>query len=182
MSSFSLTETTLHVVVSKVELSKTKGAFTFGVVLNAEETVIVAPDTLLMFLVSTEPSGITIEIVGLLEVGMSVEAELSNTTTVVLVTEESKPPLLTPAFSESAISIMSPHLTKAPAAEVVAKAQVSAEFCSLNRNHFPNLAACPLDVQAKAFIVFVTTPYFVCVAASASTVSISNSCVIMSKY
>ena len=96
---------------------------------------------MLIVLVSTDPSGITTEIVGLFVVGISVEAESSRTTTVVLVTEESKPPLLTPAFNESAISMMSPHLTKTPAAAVVVKAQLSPEFCSLNKNHIPSLAA-----------------------------------------
>jgi len=36
---------------------------------------------------------------------------------------------------------MSPGLTKTPAAIVVEKEQVSPEFCSLYKNHLPNLAA-----------------------------------------
>ena len=51
------------------------------------------------------------------------------------------PPLRTPAFRESDISIIFPHLTVTPASIVVEKTTDSPEFCSLYKNHFPNLLA-----------------------------------------
>ena len=100
------------------------------------------PDIPLIVFCSKLPSGKITEIVGLApRLGISVLAESSKTTVVVLVTLFNKPPRLTPAFKLSDISITSPQRTNAPAAAVVAKEQVSPEFCSLYKNQRPNLLA-----------------------------------------
>ena len=70
--------------------------------------------------------------------GISVFSK-SSSVTVVPLALFILPPLLTPAFNESETSIISPHLKVTPASIVVVNAMVSPEFCSLNKNHFPNL-------------------------------------------
>ena len=100
------------------------------------------PDIPLIVFSCKLPSGKITEIVGFApRLGISVLAESSKTTVVVLVTLFKRPPRLTPAFSLSDISMTSPQRTSTPAAAVVEKVQVSPEFCSLYKNHLPNLLA-----------------------------------------
>ena len=112
--------------------------------------------------------------------GIFVFAKSSIVITVV-VASFIRPPLLVPAFTGSDISIIWEGLIKLPAAIVVVKEQVSPLFCSLYKNHLPNLLAWFLEVVPKAAIFFMFTPYLFWVAASASIVSISVSCVVISK-
>ena len=53
------------------------------------------------------------------------------------------------SLSESCTSTISPGLRPVALIEVE-KLIVSFSFCSLNSFHFPNLCACPLEVQPKA--------------------------------
>ena len=98
----------------------------------------------------------------LLSTAKSVASVSSTVTTVVEATADNLPPLLTPALTGSFISIIAPGLTTAPESIDVEKTTTSDSFCSANNTAFPNLLACPLDVQANAFICFTTVPIRYC--------------------
>ena len=62
--------------------------------------------------------------------------------------------------------ITAPGLTIAPASSEVEKLTTSVSDSSLRSIAFPSLLACPLDVQAKALISFLTIPNFACLSIS----------------
>ena len=97
-----------------VELLMTQMLFTFGVVLNADETVTTAPAMPVIALVSTVPSGINTEIVALPVVGRLVSV-VSSTVMVVVVAAAMRPPRRTPDLTGSAIEITAPGRTSTPA-------------------------------------------------------------------
>ena len=137
-------------------------------------------DTDEIVLLSKDPSGkITAKVASptglpLASTAKSVAAVSSAVTTVVEATADNLPPLLTPAHTGSCISITAPGLTTAPESIEVAKATTSLSFCSANNIALPNLLACPLEVQANAFICFTTVP-ILDIAVASSTTSKSTS-------
>ncbi len=179
--SFSWIDTTLHVVGCIVLFSKTQTEFACGAWLNADVTLIVLPLILDIFLVSKVPSGKITDNLGLFVASKSV-LETSSTSTAVVDAECIRPPLLRPALTGSLICITCPGLIKTPASAVQVKVQVSVAFCSLYKNHRPNLLACPREVQANAVTFLTTLPSFVMFALVSSTVSKSIVCESMSKY
>ena len=87
------------------------------------------------------PSGNTTLNFGEFVVAKSDAFALSTVITVVDVTADNLPPLLTPARTGSLISIIAPGLTTAPASTEVEKLTNSDSFCSANKIALPNLAA-----------------------------------------
>ena len=112
---------------------------------------------------------------------MSVFVESSTVMTVVEVTEDILPPLLTPLLTGSAISIIDDGLTIMPLSIEVVKLTTSVSLASLKSIARPNLAAWPLEVQAKAFTCFILEPILFIKLVS-STTSKSISFVSMLKY
>ena len=119
---------------------KTQTLFEFGAEEKAEETVMTAPEIPDTFLVSTEPSDNTTLNVALFVASRSVLA-VSSTVIAVVVADAIFHPLLSPLLTGSLTSMICPGLTNVPASSVTSKEQVSPEFCSLYKNHFPILEA-----------------------------------------
>ena len=162
--------------------AKSQTVFTFGVCEKAELTVTTPAELILeTSLVSTVPSGKTTLNFGEFVVAKSEAFASSIVITVVDETADNLPPLLTPARTGSLISIIAPGLTTAPASIEVVKLTSSDSFCSANNIALPNLAACPLDVQAKALTCFVIIPNLLCAVVS-STISKSTSWLSILKY
>ena len=170
-SFFSSIETTRKICNSIEEFSIAQTLFGKGSEEKEEERVIVVPETLWIDLDSTEPSDKTTESVAKFSDVKSLLFASSTTiavvfivvfvigsTYVVLETDFIRPPLLTPALNESAMAIIVAGLTITPASSVVVKLTVSDSFKFEYKNHLPNLFAWPLDVQAKAFKVFLVLP------------------------
>ena len=165
-----MTDTTLKVWSSTEVFSITQTLLACGTELNAESTVIVAPDTLLIVLVSKEPSDKITDKVAEPVVAKSVLFWSSTIIWVVDTPVLIRPPLLTPALIGSAIFITVPTLTIVPLSKDAVNVTVSASLFCVYKNQRPSLAAWPLDVVAKPFKFFVTIPYLACNAVS-STVS-----------
>ena len=69
------------------------------------------------------------------------------------------PPLLTPDFTGSWISIIWPGVIKDPACIVVVNETISVSVARVVKNHFASLLAWCLEVTPKLSIVLVTAPY-----------------------
>ena len=91
-----------------------------------------------MFLVSIEPSDNTTDNVALF-VASKICIVVSSTVISVVVADAIFPPLLSPLLTGSLTSIICPVLPMFQLQELPEKEQVSPEFCSLYKNHFPIL-------------------------------------------